>query len=211
MLPNRVDNIADAVKMVGLRGLKNLLYSYGSEKILNLPQKKELWDHAHRTAFYSFSLARNIKLPKDFIDDAYVGGILHDMGKIVFSSIHPELLEKIQEFSSEKELSTSLFENLAGGYNHAQIGAKIAEKWNFSTSLVEAIRFHHEPHSSSVANRKVVNCVYLANAICDMEKEMITFDQLDSDVLKFFRITSEAQLDRMREILGQAFKSELMM
>ncbi|MBF9015390.1 HDOD domain-containing protein [Oceanispirochaeta sp. M2] len=211
MLPNRVDNIADAVKMVGLRGLKNLLYSYGSEKILNLPQKKELWDHAHRTAFYSFSLARNIKLPKDFIDDAYVGGILHDMGKIVFSSIHPELLEKIQEFSSEKELSASLFENLAGGYNHAQIGAKIAEKWNFSNSLVEAIRFHHEPHSSSVANRKVVNCVYLANAICDMEKEMITFDQLDSDVLKFFRITSEAQLDRMREILGQAFKSELMM
>ena len=76
---------------------------------------------------------------------------------------------------------------------------------------MEAIRFHHEPHSSSVANRKVVNCVYLANAICDMEKEMITYDQLDMDVLKFFRITSEAQLDRMREILGQAFKSELMM
>jgi putative nucleotidyltransferase with HDIG domain len=210
MLPNRVDNIADAVKMVGLRGLKNLLYSYGSEKILNLPQKKELWDHAHRTAFYSFSLARNIKLTKDFVDDAYVGGILHDMGKIVFSSIHPELLEKIQSFASEKELSAGLFENLAGGFNHAQIGAKIAEKWNFSDSLVQAIRYHHEPHLSKPEYRKVVNCVYLANALCDLEKETIVFDQLDKDVLKFFRITSEVQLDRTREILAQAFKSELM-
>jgi len=210
MLPNRVDNIVDAVKMVGLRGLKNLLYSYGSEKILNLPQKKELWDHAHRTAFYSFSLARNIRLTKDFIDDAYVGGILHDMGKIVFSSIHPELLEKIQVFASEKELSSGLFENLAGGYNHAQIGAQIAEKWNFSDSLVQAIRYHHEPHSSKPEYRKVVSCVYLANAICDLEKGNIVFDQLDKDVLKFFRITSEVQLDRTREILSQAFKSELM-
>ena len=210
MLPNRVDNIADAVKMVGLRGLKNLLYSYGSEKILNLPQKKELWDHAHRTAFYSFSLARNIKLSKDFIDDAYVGGILHDMGKIVFSSIHPELLEKIQSFASEKELSRGLFENLAGGFNHAQIGAKIAEKWNFSESLVQAIRFHHEPHSSSPEYRKVVYCVYLANALCDLEKDIIGYDQMDKDVLSFFRISSEAQLDRMKDILNQAFKSELM-
>ena len=211
MLPNRVDNIADAVKMVGLRGLKNLLYSYGSEKILNLPQKKELWDHAHRTAFYAFNLARNIRLNRDFIDDAYVGGILHDMGKIVFSSIHPELLEKIKSFSSEKEISAGLFENLAGGYNHAEIGSKIAEKWNFSESLIEAIRFHHEPNSGKPEYRKVVYCVYLANALCDLEKEQITYEQLNRDALKFFRITTEDQLDTIRDRLSQAFTTELMM
>jgi len=211
MLPNRVDNIADAVKMVGLRGLRNLLYSYGSEKILNLPQKKELWDHAHRTAFYAFNLARNVRLSKDFIDDAYVGGILHDMGKIVFSSIHPDLLEKIQSFTAEKELSPGLFENLAGGYNHAEIGAKIAEKWNFSDSLVDAIRHHHEPQSCSPEYRKVVSCVYLANALCDLEKEHMTYEQLDRDVLKFFHITTEDQLDTIRDRLSQAFMTELMM
>ncbi len=210
MLPNRVDNIADAVKMVGLRGLKNLLYSYGSEKILNLPQKKELWDHAHRTAFYAFNLARNVRLKKDFIDDAYVGGILHDMGKIVFSSIHPELLEKIKGFSSEKQLSSGLFEDLAGGYNHAEIGAKIAEKWNFSQSLIEAIRYHHEPNQSTPEFRKVVYCVYLANALCDLEKEFISYEQLDANALKFFRITSEDQLDTIRDRLSQAFMTELM-
>ena len=211
MLPNRVDNIADAVKMVGLRGLRNQLYSYGSKKILNLPQKKELWDHAHRTAYYAFNLARNVKLKKDFIDDAYVGGILHDMGKIVFSSIHPELLEKIKSFSSEKEISSGLFENLAGGYNHAEIGAKIAEKWNFSDSLVEAIRYHHEPNNGSPECRKIVYCVYLANALCDLEKEYVTYEQLDKDVLRFFRVSSEEQMDNIRERLSKAFTTELMM
>ena len=210
MLPNRVDNIADAVKMVGLRGLKNLLYSYGSEKILNLPQKKELWDHAHRTAFYSFNLARNVKLKKDFIDDAYVGGILHDMGKIVFSSIHPDLLEKIKSFSSEKEISSGLFEDLAGGYNHAEIGAKIAEKWNFSQSLIDAIRYHHEPNMGKPEYRKVVYCIYLANALCDLEKDYISYEQLDKDVLKFFRISSVDQLDTIKDRLSQAFMTELM-
>jgi putative nucleotidyltransferase with HDIG domain len=211
MLPNRVDNIADAVKMVGLRGLRNRLYSYGSTTILNLPQKKELWDHAHRTAFYAFNLARNVKLKKDFIDDAYVGGILHDMGKIVFSSIHPELLDKIKAFSSEKEISSGLFENLAGGYNHAEIGAKIAEKWNFSESLIEAIRYHHEPNAGSPVFRKVVYCVYLANALCDLEKEYINYEQLDKDALRFFRVTSEDQLDTIRDRLSKAFMTEIMM
>ncbi len=208
MLPNRVDNIADAVKMVGLRGLKNLLFSYGAGAILNMPEKKELWEHAHRVAFYSVNLAKNVKLSRDAMDDAYVGGVLHDMGKIVFSHVHPELLEKIGNFAREREVSSGLFENLAGGFNHAEIGARIAEKWNFSESLTQTIRFHHEPGSSQPLYRKVVNCVYLANAIANMEKGLISFEQLDRTALKFFNISSEEQLGKVQSILNKAFESE---
>jgi len=49
MLPRRVDNIVDAVKLVGLRGIKNLLFSYGSQKILADERgmdQRALWDHS---------------------------------------------------------------------------------------------------------------------------------------------------------------------
>ncbi|MDA3809568.1 MAG: HDOD domain-containing protein [Spirochaetaceae bacterium] len=208
MLPNKVDNIADAVKMVGLRGLKNLLYSYGTEKILNFPEKKELWEHAHRTAYYSYNLARNRKLKKDIVDDAYIGGILHDMGKIVFSNVHPMLIERIQEFSVDKEIPGELFERLSAGYNHAEVGAKIAEKWNFPDSLVKAIEHHHNPENCENEFKPLVYTIYLANAICNLEKKEISFDQLDEKVLTFFKITSFEQIKHIMNRLSKDFENE---
>ena len=81
MLPKKVDNIVEAVKLVGLRGIRNMLFSYGTQKVLKTDQKS-LWDHSYRVAFYSYNLAKNFKRKKDLLDDAYVGGILHDIGKI---------------------------------------------------------------------------------------------------------------------------------
>lgn len=55
MLPKKVDNIVEAVKLVGLRTLKNLLYTYGTQKIFvkRFSEIKWLWDHSYRTAYYS--------------------------------------------------------------------------------------------------------------------------------------------------------------
>ncbi len=209
MLPNKVDNIVDAVKMLGLRGVKNMLFSYGTEKILNLPLHPELWDHAHKVAFYSFTLARQITRSKDIIDDAYVGGVLHDIGKIVFSAVHPDLLEKIRNFSSQRDIAPALFEDISAGYNHAEIGAKIAEKWNFSDSLIEAIRYHHEPAMCRPEHRLIVYCVYLGNAFCAYESGEIHYEGLDHAILSKFRITSEDQFKEVQHRLEADYSAEV--
>jgi len=205
----KVDNIFDAVIRLGLRGVKNMLFSYGTEKILDLPAHPELWDHAHRVAFYSFTLARQITRSKDIIDDAYVGGILHDMGKIVFSAVHPDLLDKIRNFSSQRDIAPGLFEDLSAGYNHAEIGAKIAEKWNFSDSLVEAIRYHHEPNACSPEHRLIVYCVYLGNAVCGYETSEMHYEVLDHSILSKFRITSEEQFKEVQHRLSNDYEAEI--
>ncbi len=209
MLPKRVDNIVEAVKLVGLRGLKNLLYSYGSQKLLGeSPDQKNLWDHCYRVAFYSYNLAKNIKRKKDLLDDVYVGGILHDMGKIIFSSVHPQLLDKIRNFCIEKGLPAKLFEDLSAGLNHAELGAKIALKWNFPEPLVEAIRYHHEPTLCKHEYAEIVSSVYLANQLCEMETHGATFEQFEKAILDEFGITTEQQLKTIQERLSKAFEQE---
>lgn len=209
MLPNRVDNIADAVKMLGLRGVKNMLFNYGTEKILDLPAHPELWEHAHRVAFYSFTLARQITKSKDTIDDAYVGGILHDIGKIVFSAVHPELLDHIRSFSRERDIAPGVFEDLSAGYNHAEIGARIAEKWNFSESLIEAIRYHHEPGACSPEHRGIVYCVYMGNALCGYADGEKSFDILDHSILNKFRIKTEDAFKQVLTRIDKDYQAEL--
>jgi putative nucleotidyltransferase with HDIG domain len=210
MLAKKVDSISEAVKLVGIRGIKNLLYSYGTQKVLGdeTADKKQLWEHSYKTAFYAYNLIKNFKKDHNLLDDVYVGGILHDMGKIIFSNVHPELLAKIREFCTEKGLPSSTFEDLAAGMNHAEIGALIAEKWNFPEGLVMAIRYHHDPSSAPVENKDLVETVYLANMFCEYEKGNITFDQFESATLENFGITSKKQVDSLLERFAQGFKKE---
>jgi putative nucleotidyltransferase with HDIG domain len=211
MMAKKVDNIVDAVKLVGLRGIKNLLYSYGTFKILDdgAADKKKLWDHSYRTAYYAYNLAKNFMANvKGLLDDAYVGGMLHDMGKIIFSSVHPELLERIRAFCGEKEIPADTFEGIAGGMNHAEIGARISEKWNFPESLVAAIRYHHEPGLESGEYRDVVHVVYLANVFCEYEGGNMSYEQIEPAVLQDYGFTNEKHFKTVVEKMSEGFRLE---
>jgi putative nucleotidyltransferase with HDIG domain len=210
MLSKKVDSIAEAVKMVGIRGIKNLLYSYGTQKILgdDTMDKKTLWEHSYKTAFYAYNLVKNFRKDHNLLDDVYVGGILHDMGKIIFSNVHPELLAKIREFCNEKNLPASTFEDLAAGMNHAEIGALIAEKWNFPDGLVAAIHYHHDPGAAPKEYRDLAYTVYLANMFCEYEAGDVSYDQFEPAVLEDFGITSKKQIDSLLERFSIGFKKE---
>ncbi len=207
MLPQRVDNIVQAVKFVGMRTLKNLLYQFGTQMLLDKGERW-LWDHSFQAAFYAYTFARTLKKKKEILDDAYVGGILHDMGKIIFSSVHPQLMEKIQNFCKKRDIDRDLIEDLSAGLNHAEIGALIAEKWNFPDVLISAIRYHHEPFNAPKEHRDVVYAVYLANALCDIERQSLIYEQLDRNVLRDYKITSQQQFEQIHERFRESFKRE---
>ncbi len=210
MLPKRVENIAEAVKLVGMRGLQNLLYSYGTQKVLSSStiDVKWLWEHSYRTAFYAYHLAKRFRRNNDVLDEVYVGGILHDMGKIVFAQVHPQLLEQISRFCHEKGIPSKLFEDLAAGLDHATIGAKIAEKWNFPEALVTAIKYHHEPKAAPPYFKDVVYTVHFANVLCHLQDEDHPVDSIDREVLEYFGIQSEEKLIRLRQQLDKLFDRE---
>jgi putative nucleotidyltransferase with HDIG domain len=210
MLSKKVDNISEAVKMVGIKGIKNLLYSYGTQKILgdDTIDKKRLWEHSYKTAFYAYNLVKNFKNDNNLLDDVYVGGILHDMGKIIFSNVHPELLDKIKGFCADKNMPSSTFENLSAGMNHAELGALIAEKWNFPERLVAAIRFHHDPGAAPADYKDLLDAVYLANMFCEYENGNVTYEQFETSSLENFRLQSKKQIDTLLERLSSGFQKE---
>ncbi|GHV79704.1 ATP-binding protein [Spirochaetia bacterium] len=211
MLTKKVNNIAEAVKLVGIQGIRNLLYSYGTLKVLGeeSADKKVLWDHSYKTAFYAFNLIKNFKKDPEVLDDVYVGGILHDMGKIIFAQVHPDLMNHIREFCDQKSLPIATFEYLASGMDHAEIGAMVAEKWNFSAALINVIRYHHDPASAPAEYRTLVDTVYLANMFCLYENNTVNFDQFEPTVLARFGLTTKNQIDKLLARFSAGFKKEL--
>lgn len=208
-LTSPCQSIGDAVKIAGLRGIRNLLFSIGSMKNLMISsssENKKMWNHSYKVAFFAYNLAKNFcASDKSCIDDSYVCGLLHDMGKIVFETAHPDILNKIKALCEERNVPADLFEKLVAGVNHGEVGALIAEKWNFPPVIVNVIRHHHEPEEAPEENKKLTSLIYLADLLVHYCDGDIEFDQIDSMVLKQFKITSQEQLDGISSRLKKAF------
>jgi HD-like signal output (HDOD) protein len=199
MLPRRVIDIVEAVKLIGLKGLQNLLLSYGTQKVLGQTYRhmRTLWNHSYQTALYAFLLARSLKRSYTLLDDVYVTGILHDLGLIVVTYLHPTLQKKIREFCTEKNIPLKVLEDFSYGLNHADTGGLIAAKWNFPEQLIEGIKYHHEPLNAPLRHKDVVFCVYLANMMSNIEKDLVTFEQIEKPILKDFGIQDEAHFTKI--------------
>lgn len=203
-------SISDAVKMIGTRGIKNMLYSIGSLNIFAAQTKKneDLWKHSYQVAFYSYNLAKNFcKSDNSVVEDSFVCGLLHDMGKVIFETNCPEYLENVKKICKDKITSLDLFEKIISGVNHGEIGAKIAEKWNFPESIINVIRFHHSPGNAPEAAKTLTTIIYIADLMVHYHNSDIQYSQIDKNILKKFNITCENQFQQIADKLKNVFDS----
>jgi len=210
MFPGQISSIVQAVKLIGLRELKNIFYTYGTYHILSkrydVNKMKTIWDHSHKVAFFSMLLARNY-LKKEFIEDSYVGGLLHDIGKILLLGINSKLLMRIKEICVKKNIPVRILEDITSGYNHALIGSMIAEKWNFPKKYIEILKFHNRPMNyDSNENRDLIFCIYFANILNHEENVQSIFNQINKTILSFFKIDSVEQFKAMISKYNEKFK-----
>ena len=198
--------------MVGIRGIKNILFTVGSLKAFAEigGNNENLWKHAYQTAFYSYNLAKNFcSDDKITVEDSYICGLLHDMGKIVYESAHPDFLENVKKACFAKGIDSELFEKILSGVNHGEIGARIAEKWNFSESIIAVIRFHHAPDNCPQKFRRLSSVVYIADLMTHFQQREIEFYQIDGNLLTSFGIKTEEQFQKISDKLEAAFKKQM--
>jgi putative nucleotidyltransferase with HDIG domain len=214
MLPKRVKSIEEALKIIGLKGLRNLIYSYGTittlEKYFGKTPKLELiWQHSYKVSYYAKELAKILNL-KEIIEEAAIGGLLHDLGKILIMSIEPEKLENIKTISGKKDnIPPHLVEELLVGINHAKLGSMVAEHWNFPDNLVRSIEYHHIPGFATDALIPLVYSVYFANALTDIERGMSYYKSLNKEVLEYFKIKNDDDLKSVHNRLKASFELKL--
>lgn len=205
-------SIEDAVKLVGLRGIKNMLFSVGSINALpkvNEVSGKEIWTHSYKVAFFSYNLARTFcaKEP-NIVEDSYVCGLLHDMSKLIFEFAHPQIIAHLKALCNEKGIPISVFEKLVAGVNHGEVGALIAEKWNFPAPIVTAIRYHHEPDRAPADDKKLVSLIYLANMLVHYQEHEVEYNQIDENALQLFGVPDEERLRSLAESLAKLFEEK---
>jgi putative nucleotidyltransferase with HDIG domain len=97
---------------------------------------ERLWQHSLETAIAARTVARSENLSPARADEAFLAGMLHDVGKVVFAA---RPTAAAQPFSSAADAAARM------EAHHAEIGAALLESWGFPNSILEAVAFNHAP------------------------------------------------------------------
>ena len=169
---HRISNINDAVTYLGQKNLLRAIQTAGISKYYKkgasgyFDKTTDLWEHCVAVALMSQILSKKIIGKED--TTLYTAALLHDVGKIIMGEFVRDSLPKISLLVSEKNMSFLDAEEAVLGINHADLGGKIAEHWNFPVEITEAIAYHHRPDLLEKEGKILPWIVYMADQACLM-------------------------------------------
>lgn len=121
-----------------------------------------LWEHSLLTAIISRTIAQFIHYP--YPDEAYLAGLLHDIGKLTLLTTNQTAYQDVFAHSQNTG-ETALQERLTFGTSHGDIGAALIDHWHLEPLIAEAIRQHHAPATIAHTATTLEQIVFLANSL----------------------------------------------
>lgn len=165
--PRTCSTLYEAIMQIGLGRLKTILLASSATDMLKRRLsgyrlgEGELWRHSLVTAVAAEWLAQALRYPNT--EEAYVSGLLHDIGKLFLDQFILNDYAAIVDYVQRYRMQLWQVEEKLLGIDHARVGGMIAERWNFPIILVDSIRFHHAPSFARI-NQQLPAIVNLANS-----------------------------------------------
>ncbi len=165
-LRNPVADLKTAVTMLGIDRVRNLALTISIGNLFSKPtpvggiDPERLWDHSVCVASVARLVAAKGKYSQP--DEAYLAGLLHDLG-LLFINQHLEKLVPRVMVRLRVGLSLEKAEQQVLGFDHAQLGAYVAWRSDFPERIIEAIDYHHHPIDCPEEGRSLAHVVVIAN------------------------------------------------
>lgn len=164
-LPQEIKSLKQAVVMLGINTIKNVALSSAFLGKVYLKGKTNLsgegfWKHSLGVAVASKMIAKKLGVDNKFLEEYFIAGLIHDIGKVLINNAFPEEMNQILELSAQKESTIIDIERKLIGLSHEEVGIAIGKKWKFENNLLFAVGRHHQPVTSgSSAIFSIVVCV----------------------------------------------------
>lgn len=206
-MPQKITRPQKAVNMLGVELVQAIVLTAGAfskfEKA-NLPgfSMDSLWNHCINTGSIAKLICQTEAVDKQFTDNCFMAGLLHDIGIILGVINFPEQSLEIAKRMKEKQCLRHEAEYEVMGTTHAEVGAYLLGLWGLPESIIEAVALHHRPIDSNMRDLTPLSVVHLANAIeraGDLIPEINTpLAGVDYDYLAELKLTKKFNIWRKK-------------
>lgn len=191
-LRRRVANPAQAVNFLGLETIKSLvfavqIFSQFEGRKLHGFSLEALWDHSMTVAAFARMIAREEEAEPMVIEAAFMAGLLHDLGKLVWVINFGEAYMSVLAEAQQRRIPVQMIEREHFGTSHGEVGAYLMGLWGLPDNMVEAIAYHHSPGTLPSPGFSALTAVHAADILThDLQKNSPVFIQqeVDSDYVE---------------------------
>lgn len=202
-------NITDPVQAtiyLGIDTIEALVFSVGvfqkfSRTIFPGFSLHDVWHHSLAISAFAKMITSIEVNDKKFENEAFIAGVLHDAGKLIFAANIPQRYSEALQLSRNKSIPLHEVEREMFSATHAEVGAYLLGLWGLPDPIVEALAFHHYPNQCVGDKFSPLTAVYVAN-VFSHEKERTGKNegnklyQLDFDYLQQFGLADRVEVWR---------------
>lgn len=199
-----ITTLSQAVMTLGTRAVSALTLSTsiydmtdGWETSL---ERTRFWRHSLEVAVAARSIAEIIRYPR--IEEAFITGILHDIGLLVLEKSFPDKFKSIWNLAESGDHLIELEEN-SWSTNHARVGQFLLEQWHIPSVITGAIGQHHNnfPLDEDDKDFLLPQIVALANKIAKFSTLTVCHDSAyDVEQKDIIRKNLKIPVEQMREL-----------
>lgn len=206
-----VSTLSDAVMRLGFKRIKTIMLGAGVSGRLNRSLSGYrygsgvLWNHSIAVATAAQWLSQALRYPDP--DEAYVAGLLHDMGKLLLDQYVKVDYSQMIDLMTRYQMNLRQVEEKLFGIDHGTVGGLMAERWNFPVTLTDTIHYHHAP-SLVRKNDRLAAIINLANAFDTHEQSGLVDPpnkRIHPETLNILSLDLP-QVDRLKQQMFQYFK-----
>lgn len=175
---SEISTIPQAISAAGLNAVRSIVLSVSIFDSFSKPEGNpddkliHFWMHSIGVACTAEILAHHLGFPNP--DEAYLGGLLHDLGKIVSYQQFPQkfarLCHELEKHTSDsdQELLPLDIEEAVLGFNHIDAGKFVGERFGFPETLLRSMWLHHQPviEPISPSPEQLPQLVRFADVLC---------------------------------------------
>jgi putative nucleotidyltransferase with HDIG domain len=210
----KIETLQQAIVLLGYSTLRSIVVAASLKDVFSRFGLAErlLWEHSVAAAVAATTAAREVGgLSRD---EAFLGGLVHDIGKLL---MHFQAEQKYQEvmrvvYGEDREATD--VEKEVFGFDHAEVGALVLEKWRLPPRLVSGIGHHHAPETADEADgvKALASLLQVADRMCIREgfgrrKPSPELDPMECEGANILGI-ADGDLEDLLEVFRAAYQAE---
>jgi len=208
----KVSSIEFAILVLGFKDMKDIVTAISFADSFKISTSQEFepmdfWIHSMLAGTAAKSIAQCLGF--NLGGDAFVAGIIHDIGILVIHKyMYKEFLEIIK-LANTQNIPIFEAEYQVLGLSHQEIGRFLCEKWQLPAVLCDTINHHHQP-SLGTKNNVITSIIHLVDYMTQkLNIGSFFWDtnmELDPSILETLHFESMEDLDKFTADYKELFE-----
>jgi len=173
-----IDTVRGAVMGLGVNRVRQIAMACSLLKAFSTKgaiPARTLWAHSLAVAMVAQKFAHEAGYPQP--EQAYSAGLLHDLGIMVSLTACPAEFESATQVASREHRALYLCERELNGFDHGEIGAMLARRWQLPAPYQHVLQYHHEVEQAP-EHRCLVAIVSLSDVLCRLRNLGYGFEEI---------------------------------